>query len=125
MWWVLSRSASASYEYHSIYFLFSPRNRKVSVFEKTKTKKTNLSGALLQSKTPFQPLFSELDSSNFEFWHDHCSKQGCQHKFKNRMANSADPDGTARHEPSHLDLHYLQRFLFWSGGAEKVIKGTF
>ena len=28
------------------------------------------------------------------------------------MASSVDPDETARYEPSHLDLHCLQRYLF-------------
>ena len=32
------------------------------------------------------------------------------------MSNSGDPDETARHEPSHLDLHCLQRYLIWSAG---------
>ena len=27
------------------------------------------------------------------------------------MTNSVDPDETARYEPSHLDLHGLQRYL--------------
>ena len=30
------------------------------------------------------------------------------------MANSVDPNETARNEPSHLDLHCLQRYLYWS-----------
>ena len=30
-----------------------------------------------------------------------------------RLANSVDPDETARYEPSHLDLHCLQRRLYW------------
>ena len=30
-----------------------------------------------------------------------------------KMANSVDPDETAHHEPSHLDLHGLQRYLFF------------
>ena len=32
------------------------------------------------------------------------------------MANSVDPDQTARYdfEPSLLDLHCLQRYLYWS-----------
>ena len=29
------------------------------------------------------------------------------------MTNSVDPDETARNEPFHLDLHYLQRYLYW------------
>ena len=30
------------------------------------------------------------------------------------MANSVDPDEMAHYEPSHLDLHCLQRCLYWS-----------
>ena len=30
------------------------------------------------------------------------------------MANSIDPDETARYEPSHLDLHCLQKYQIWS-----------
>ena len=33
---------------------------------------------------------------------------------QNRMANSVDPDEKARYKPSHLDLHCLQRYMFWS-----------
>ena len=32
------------------------------------------------------------------------------------MANSVDPDETARKEPSHLDLYGLHRYLAWSIG---------
>ena len=35
-------------------------------------------------------------------------------KINNRIANSVDPDETAHYEPSHLDLHCLQRYLYWS-----------
>ena len=38
------------------------------------------------------------------------------------MANSAYPDGTARYEPSHLDLHCLQRYMYWSAGMPSVPK---
>ena len=30
----------------------------------------------------------------------------------NRMANNVDPDETARNEPSHLDMHCLERYLY-------------
>ena len=30
------------------------------------------------------------------------------------MANRADPDEMARYEPSHLDPHCLQRYMYWS-----------
>ena len=36
---------------------------------------------------------------------------GSQSKAKNMMANSVDPDETAHCEPSHLDLHCLQRYM--------------
>ena len=35
-----------------------------------------------------------------------------------RMADSADPDETTRYEPSHLDLHCLQRYLYWSAALK-------
>ena len=31
------------------------------------------------------------------------------------MANSVDPDVTAQNEPSHLELHCLQKCMYWSG----------
>ena len=37
----------------------------------------------------------------------------------NRMPKSVDPDETARYEPSHLDLHFLQRYLYWSVRMKK------
>ena len=46
------------------------------------------------------------------------AKTGFQSKTKNRMANSVDPDETAHYEPSHLDLHCLLRYLFWSAGLK-------
>ena len=39
----------------------------------------------------------------------------CRRKLKSKtMVNSVDPDETARNEPSHLDLHCLHRYCFWS-----------
>ena len=35
-------------------------------------------------------------------------------KINNIMANSVELDETARNESSHLDLHYLQRYIYWS-----------
>ena len=34
------------------------------------------------------------------------------------MASIVDPDETARNEPSHLDLHCLQKFPCWSAGIK-------
>ena len=39
-------------------------------------------------------------------------------KLITNMANSVDPDETARNEPSHLDLYCLQRYLYWSVGMK-------
>ena len=46
-----------------------------------------------------------MDPSVSKSGHIHCCKLGFQSKIDNRMANSADPDETARNEPSHLKLH--------------------
>ena len=35
-------------------------------------------------------------------------------KLKKRVSNSVEPDETARDEQSHLDLHCLHWFLYWS-----------
>ena len=35
-------------------------------------------------------------------------QKGLQSKIKNRIANSLDPDETARYESSHLDLQFAQ-----------------
>ena len=37
------------------------------------------------------------------------------------MANSVDPDETAYYEPSHLELHCLHIYLFWSAGLKGLI----
>ena len=60
---------------------------------------------------PFIPEFLEWTvlSLNFDM-----STDACQSKIKNIMANSVDPDEMAHYEPSHLELHCLQRYLLWS-----------
>ena len=40
------------------------------------------------------------------------------------MANSVDPDGTARCDPSHLDLNYLRRHLYWSAKLKGLTFAT-
>ena len=37
-----------------------------------------------------------------------------------RMANSVDPDTTARHERSHLAMHCFQRYLYWSAEMKEL-----
>ena len=49
------------------------------------------------------------------------SAGGFQSKIETRMTNSVDPDETARHEPSHQDLHCLQRYLLWSARLKGLI----
>ena len=39
--------------------------------------------------------------------------------MNNRIANSVDPDEMAHYEPSHLDLHCLQRHPHWSAGMKE------
>ena len=55
-----------------------------------------------------------MDSSVFEFGHNHCNKYEFQPKINNRMANSVDPDEMACFVLPHLDLHYLQKYLSWT-----------
>ena len=70
---------------------------------------------------PFHLRVSELDSSISEFGLIHCCKQGFQSKIDSRMANSVDPDEIALYELSHLDLHCLQRRLYWSAGMKGLM----
>ena len=37
-----------------------------------------------------------------------------------KMATSIDPDDKAHHNPSHFDLHSLQRYLFWVTGLKRL-----
>ena len=45
-------------------------------------------------------------------------------KTTKQKGSSVDPDETARYEPSHLDLHCLHRYLFWSDGLKGLTLGT-
>ena len=44
---------------------------------------------------------------------DVCQKKK-KNKKKNRMAKSVDPNEMACYKPSHLNVHCLLRFSFWS-----------
>ena len=46
---------------------------------------------------------------------------GMSVKNQNILANSVNPDETAQNEPSHQDLHCLQRYLVWSEGLKGFI----
>ena len=39
--------------------------------------------------------------------------------IKNRMVNSVDPDEMTRFKPPHMDLHCLDRYMFWSAGLKE------
>ena len=45
---------------------------------------------------------------------------GISAKINNTMANCVDPDETARYEPSHLDLHCLQKVSVLVCGDDKI-----
>ena len=38
------------------------------------------------------------------------------------MTNIVDPDEMVQHEPSHLALHRLLMYLFWSAGLKELIE---
>ena len=65
-----------------------------------------------------------MDSSMFEFRHVHYCKLGVCQKSRT-VANGEDPDEMAHHEPSHLDLHCLQRYLFWPASLKRLIPEVF
>ena len=44
--------------------------------------------------------------------------------INNRIANSVDPDETFHYKPSHLDLHCLPRYLFWSAGLKGLTRNV-
>ena len=52
-------------------------------------------------------------------WSEPLFQTGVSVKNQNRMSNSVDPDEMAHHEPSHYDLHCLQKCSFdlqgWNG----------
>ena len=59
-------------------------------------------------------------SSIFEFGRVHCCKHGYQSKVYKQIANNVDPDETAHYEPSHLKLHCLHKYSFWSTGMIRL-----
>ena len=52
-----------------------------------------------------------MDSSIFEFGQVHHCKQGLSQK---QELDGKNPDEMAHDESSHLDLHCLHRYVFWS-----------
>ena len=50
-------------------------------------------------------------SSIFESGQNHCSNR-VSVKNQNRMANNVDPEEMANYEPSHQELHCLQKHCF-------------
>ena len=58
---------------------------------------------------PFTPKFLKLTLLTINFDMSTVANGAPLQKTKTRMANSVHPDETALSEPSHLDLHCLQR----------------
>ena len=54
-----------------------------------------------------------MDTSVFEYWTRPLLQIGISVKNLETV-NSVDPDEMARNEPSHLELHCLYKYLFWS-----------
>ena len=54
-----------------------------------------------------------MDSSVFEFGQTLSCKKELQSKINTRLANSVDLDETACYDPFHMDLHWLQKYLYW------------
>ena len=48
------------------------------------------------------------------------ANMGFSSKLNKKIANSVDPDETARYKLSHMDLHCLQRCLYWSVGRKRL-----
>ena len=63
-----------------------------------------------------------MDSSIFDFGHNHCCRWECHTKIPNQMPNSVDPDEKALYELYHLDLHCLQMYMFWSVGLKELLR---
>ena len=59
-----------------------------------------------------------MDSFITEFGLPIVANRNFQSKINNRMANSVYPNETARYEPTQLDLHRLQMYLYQSGGMK-------
>ena len=57
-----------------------------------------------------------MDPSFTEYGRSNSWKLEIQSIIQNIMANIVDLDETPRDESSHLDIHCLQRYLFWSAG---------
>ena len=62
---------------------------------------------------PFIPEFLKWILSSLNLVRTNAPNRGLSHKSK-QISNSVDPDEMARYEPSHLDLHCLHMYLFWS-----------
>ena len=69
---------------------------------------------MYQSQTkPFTPGFIKYRLFYLSIWTYSLLQMGMSFKNQNRVANSVDSD-----EPSHLELHFLQRY----GCKDEIIK---
>ena len=67
--------------------------------------------------------FLNKDSSIFEFGRVHCFKPWMSLKTQDaKLQKSVDSDETVCCKSSHLDLHYLQRYLFTPRRMKELIE---
>ena len=66
---------------------------------------------------PFTPAFLKWAHSSLNLDTSIVENRGFSLRSRT-MANSVHPDETARYEPSHLDLHCLQRYMCKSAGMK-------
>ena len=70
---------------------------------------------LFAERLPLHPWVYEMDSFfSLTMVTSISANSSFSQKPNNGMANRVDPDERARYEPSHLDLHCLQRYMYWS-----------
>ena len=65
------------------------------------------------------PLSYKMDSFISKIWSHPLLQIGVSVKNDNRMTHSVDPDEMAHYELSHLDLHWLHRYMFWSARLKR------
>ena len=75
------------------------------------------------------PMCLSSGLSRLWFWTHSLLRIGV-YAINHRTTNIVDSDETARYEPSHMDLHGLQNYLFWSAklkglnGIEALQRGS-
>ena len=78
----------------------------------------NSNNRSLYALTP-SPLSFWNGLFHLRIWTHPFMQVGIRGKISDKLANRVDHDEMA-HEQSHLDLHCLQRYLYWSVGMRKL-----